>query len=519
MAQDTKPPLPTTSSPEDLDLPPPSYDSALATSGSTSAHQQQHIAGSSSAQPLSDRTVPEHIAHLFTGAPNAEPLLGRNCVPPEQIKAVQWRQKGKTIETCDAKLSDPAVLYDFIRAQAMTPPNVKVVCRGMHTETVEQSGMVMDNGVNVHKRRGETHTVIDFDFTIDLSDIIDHPSNITHIQLRAVPPDVAAHRGSHLARYGATFAPARTQEHHRHRHAGYQSLVSEYGPTDAGRPATFAERRDRDAWNAFRMKKGIPGWIKMQDNPEFWESRNKGKAALQLGGGTINAIEDAQGSADPERGEHQHQAAKPELRAWCEKFCADRGPLKEFHLLKGIYGWDIQGLTSAISGAILSTGYQSNFVNVSLDVEPTDVIVRPSNIWSRAIGNPFIYFLAWVTLIYPLVWILKHLIPKAGAPYEVALASYGMKCYPPLPSTFPSEDISSAQDRLPGLYKLHPELPENPTLQYGPKGVHYLVGRKEGQWFREWEERIRMGVRTRFKGQLQGGVVSPNEASVGLDGY
>ncbi|WVF65747.1 hypothetical protein IAT40_000479 [Kwoniella sp. CBS 6097] len=512
MAQDSKTPLPPSSSHDDLDLPPPSYDSALATasgSGSTSG------AGPSGAQPPVDRTVPDHIAHLFTGPPNAEPLLGRNYVPPEQIKAVQWRQKGKIVESWDAKLSDPAVLYDFIRAQAMTPPNVKIVCKGMHTETVEQSGIVMENGVNVHKNRGETRTVIDFDFTIDLSDIIDHPSNITHIQLRAVPPDIAAHRGTHLARYGATFAPATTQDHHRHRHAGYQSLVGGYGPTDVGRAATFGERSDRDAWNVFRMKKGIPGWIKMQDNPEFWESRHKGKAALQLG------AEDVQG-ADLERGERapeQPPAARPELRDWCEKFCADRGPLKEFWLQKGIYGWDIQGLTSAISGAILSTGYQSNFVNVALDVEPTTVIVRPSNIWTRAIGNPFIYFLSWVSLIYPLIWILKHMIPKAGAPYQVALASYGMKCYPPFPSTFPSEDVLSAQDRLPSLYKLHPELPENPTLQYGLKGVHYLVGRKEGQWFREWEERIRMGVRTRFKGQLQGGVVGENDASTGLDGY
>ncbi|WVR09222.1 hypothetical protein IAU60_006285 [Kwoniella sp. DSM 27419] len=79
--------------------------------------------------------------------------------------------------------------------------------------------------------------------------------------------------------------------------------------------------------------------------------------------------------------------------------------------------------------------------------------------------------------------------------------------------------MTSAQDRLAALYKLHPELPENPTLQYGPKGVHYLVGRKEGEWFREWEERIRMGVRTKFQGELRGGSVEVSEAAVGLDGY
>lgn len=92
-----------------------------------------------------------------------------------------------------------------------------------------------------------------------------------------------------------------------------------------------------------------------------------------------------------------------------------------------------------------------------------------------------------------------------------------LKFYPPLPSTFPSESISSASDRLPSLPKLHPELPPSPQLQYGHKGVHYLVGRKEGEWFREWEERIRMGVRMRYKGELQGGTVEENR--VDLDGY
>lgn len=138
-------------------------------------------------------------------------------------------------------------------------------------------------------------------------------------------------------------------------------------------------------------------------------------------------------------------------------------------------------------------------------------------------------------MIYPFIWIWKHCHSLGGAPWVVAFASCklshyfttscllirlrvnALKFYPPLPSTFPSEPISSASDRLPSLPKLHPELPPSPQLQYGPKGVHYLVGRKEGEWFREWEERIRMGVRMRYKGVLQGGTVE--ETRVELDGY
>lgn len=97
------------------------------------------------------------------------------------------------------------------------------------------------------------------------------------------------------------------------------------------------------------------------------------------------------------------------------------------------------------------------------------------------------------------------------------LTKDAMKFYPPLPATFPDETIQAAQERLPGLFKIHPEIPAGATLQPGPNGVHYLLGRKEGEWFREWEERIRMGVRMRYRGVLEGG--DEEDAGVGLDGY
>jgi hypothetical protein len=96
--------------------------------------------------------------------------------------------------------------------------------------------------------------------------------------------------------------------------------------------------------------------------------------------------------------------------------------------------------------------------------------------------------------------------------------SDALKYYPPLPSTFPGESVDRAQDRLPALYKLHPEMPPNPHLQPGPRGVHYLLGRKEGGWFREWEERIRMAVRMRYKGELVGTTVG-DVRPPSLDGY
>jgi hypothetical protein len=50
--------------------------------------------------------------------------------------------------------------------------------------------------------------------------------------------------------------------------------------------------------------------------------------------------------------------------------------------------------------------------------------------------------------------------------------------------------------------------------------VHYLLGEREGQWFREWEERIRMAVRMRHVGELENPrVIDDGMEGPELDGY
>lgn len=46
-----------------------------------------------------------------------------------------------------------------------------------------------------------------------------------------------------------------------------------------------------------------------------------------------------------------------------------------------------------------------------------------------------------------------------------------------------------------------------------------LLGRREGEWYREWEERIRMAVRMRFSGELTDTRVFDDEIPPELDGY
>ncbi|WVR09221.1 hypothetical protein IAU60_006284 [Kwoniella sp. DSM 27419] len=398
MVQDTKSPLQELSFHEDVDLPPPAYDSTFATGSHPTTSP-----GPSTARTGDDRTIPEHISHLFLGPRNAENLLGRNHVPSQELQAIEWRQRGKIIESWDPQLSDPMTLYDFIRARAMTPPKIKLRCLGMHQETLDRSGTVFENGQSVHKRAGETMNVVDFDFTIDLSNILDHPANITHIHLRAAQPDVPAHRGTHLERFAASYAPQKSRASHRPSHQGYETLLpsAAAGVLEPGRVETYRERSDRAAWNTYRAQKGIPGWIKPQDIPDFWQGRHKGKGALTLGGADEGVVDVEDAGATLQQG--RDQAAKPNLREWCEAYCRAPGLLREFHLTTGLYGWDCEGVTKAITGAILSTGHPANHLTVSWDVSPHTVIVRPDNVLSRALGNGFIYFLSWITLIYPLI--------------------------------------------------------------------------------------------------------------------
>lgn len=49
---------------------------------------------------------------------------------------------------------------------AMEPPKVTIQCYGSHMETCEQDTFVMENGTHRTLKRGETQTIVDFDFTV-----------------------------------------------------------------------------------------------------------------------------------------------------------------------------------------------------------------------------------------------------------------------------------------------------------------------------------------------------------------
>ena len=124
-------------------------------------------------------------------------------------------------------------------------------------------------------------------------------------------------------------------------------------------------------WESWRMDRGLPRWSNMWENKDFWDGRGKGKATQPIALADEEAELEGAGLLGEAEGE-------PGLREWCERYTADPGLLKEFRLRKGIWGWEFSGLTTgmstgwtsaeclAVKGAITSTGYTSNHVEVKL---------------------------------------------------------------------------------------------------------------------------------------------------------
>lgn len=388
------------------------------------------------------------------------------------------------------ELTSARALYDFIRRETLMPPSLTVRCFAFRNRTADHSQTVMQNGQPRVVQAGQQYRVTDFDFHIDLTPIYSHPENNANIFLYAKPSSEPAHRGTFSLTVGG---PTEGEGGNKPR-AASQAAVSVW-----------------KSWSEFCKNRARAPWGSLKDDEEFWATRGENSGQLTLS----TRREDEEALLEGDAG------SEADLRAWCEAFCADPGLLKSFTLRKTIWGWDFVSLRHAIERSILSTGYQPSAdtpISIQFQVKDDLLVVQDSNWLTSLIQNRAIFFLLIITLIYPMIWLWQRFSARGGAPYDIARSTYAMKFYPPLPSTYPAETVQQAQDRLPGLFKLHPEVPRNPFLHKGPRGVHYLLGQREGSFYREWDERIRMAVRMFFHGELTSTLVREMEPPE-LDGY
>ena len=235
-----------------------------------------------------------------------------------------------------------------------------------------------------------------------MSDILDHPDNTANVHLSVIAPDLPAQRGSKQFSYSALFAP---QEDGRDYYALQSDIELGGETTKAGRivdSKSLALFRNMKTW---RMSKGLPWWNNVLLSDEYWAMKKQSRPA-RLGGLEQTFIGDLVSRSVALRGDREDEAVdaerealvpdvsrvretwdEPTLRAWCEAYASNPLMIKNFVMNKEVWGWDLGGLTSAVKGAIASTGYTSPDVTVNFVLDDATLSIRPDNWFSKIVGS------------------------------------------------------------------------------------------------------------------------------------
>lgn len=182
------------------------------------------------------------------------------------------------------------------------------------------------------------------------------------------------------------------------------------------------------------------------------------------------------------------------LRDWADEYCASRTHLKEFVFTKHVYNWNFASLTSALRSHIAKsydTRLQKGTVHIFIETKADKVYVRPDDPMSRALSNKWIRFILIITLVYPFIWLYMQF--GGSAKWDISGAAYPMKQYLPLEG---SENLDAQDESEPGSSSSSGNNPASSSGKAPAKivqtaqGPRKVVGTREGEWFKEWEDRI-----------------------------
>lgn len=384
-------------------------------------------------------------------------------------------------------------LYRFLLAHSATPPTYHLHIRGTHKETktriVDSHHHRGSNGRG-HRHgdggiRTETYTevVVDFDFRVDLTPgIITDPA---HAPVQwSTPDDEPACRGKVYQQIEVPGMPI-----------GEMRMRKPGGK----------ERKRYKLWCKERDSKGLPPWI-----------------------GSYSSNAPVSQNAPP-RGEIQLKSSRT-VRQWCDDYCASDKLLKEFVYTKVrgdemnnigcidpppqyVYGWDFGALKQAIETLIIQQTSYGGKLKVKFTPFPSAndlIIVRPTNTLSQITSNTWYKLLLWITLIYPFIWLFKRFHERGGGVWKVCGGGY------PLKVVLPAQGDKG--DRLPTF-----EEAAGSSSSAAVPAETYVIGEREGEWFRRWENTIRGAVLSRRQDKTP--LVHPtdipyvNPSAALLDGY
>ncbi|KAF7306904.1 hypothetical protein MIND_00482900 [Mycena indigotica] len=289
--------------------------------------------------------------------------------PPDftPYEAECFQSGGNTISH-DAHLnSDGEALYRFLLSQSMTPPVFQLHCKGDHTETSYRQVNYRHSDGRVHTRsESYTETVLDFDFTIDASQLV----GPIHWSVDDADP---TYRGA---------------------------MVREIDSPEGKRKAKRSENKQFKAWVEDRTARGLPPWV------------SSGAAYAQ--GMAPNA---------------PVLKSSKTLRQWADIYCASPKYLKEFTYEKVVYGWNIRQLEHAIHAMIVASPYSGN-VTVEFTTTSNKIYIRPDNRLSRLLSNKWFKFLTIILILpFLVIWLFKRFHTRGGGTWAVCGGAYALKTW------------------------------------------------------------------------------------------
>ncbi|EHS64439.1 hypothetical protein PGT21_029098 [Puccinia graminis f. sp. tritici] len=414
----------------DSDEPPRYSDEP---SGSSAATYQQQ---SSALDPsLSGKSVEPSGFFPTSSAPC--PLAGdleagqsaNDTQPPEfsVYQASYTADKLGNITSHDSHLNtDGEALCRFILLHISSPPELIVKLSGTHEDLRTETTTEYVNGRTEYRTREQRQTVTDFSFTMQAAaePALDHGIRRLYI----VGDGEVVGRGRHRRERGRW---------ENGKDLGLlNQLANEHESSDLpGRGRTrvgFKERRKADKIADETKRFGYPPFVPSWMFPRSAFSCEPSRPPDHLLGphwsdkclNYFNSV--------VRRGYYRHQKpnreesakVERELRQWCDDYCANNKYLKELRVEKAVFGWNLALLEEELLKLLNSTPHlSSTHFSVDFYTTSSQILVRPVNFVSKIFSlSGFIKFILSITLVYPILWLMRYLI--LGAEYDVVRVAY-----------------------------------------------------------------------------------------------
>ncbi|KAG8930074.1 hypothetical protein FRC02_004645 [Tulasnella sp. 418] len=490
----------------------------------TEDDQDQTASGSSERQagPLLPRFEDHATDELATSGE-----LTSNQDPPPEFTTYEPTYftggQGHVISHDPHLNEDGEALYRFLLSQANIPPQLFLHCRGDHTEWRNREVVRFENGKRVVAMESYTETVVDFDFTIDVSSYI--MPNPNGPLIWSVSDHEAAYRGKMIREVDNK---PHTQQTNEDEHVDVETALVQH-TLDTVRPTMgIVERwrhrrrratkkeREQSAWSRNAHHKwGIPPWQSIVGQEH----------GLQSSIESDHLREQHQLTSDPSlrrmivRDEVEIPKPNKTLREWADEYCASNKMLKEFVFEKKVYGWNLESLQNSVIQAIHSSHYQHQ-PKVSWNMVGSEISVMPDTRLARMLTRKWLMFFLWITLIYPLfIWPFKRFHSRGGGEWRVAGSAFAMSTWVHKADSTPGETVEQYSERTAGTKSSANARP--PLLRATASGVCEHQGTREGEWFAEWEDTIMNLVmnRTQAVEPIRHPCGSVRTAGIGLDGY